>query len=164
MNKYDLEMDNDPSSITGKIMLRIKPFSRVLEFGCAKGRMTRYMKEKLNCDVSIVELDAESFSEARGFAQGGFCGDIEEYGWIEYFSGEIFDYILFADVLEHLRNPETVLRETVQFLKPDGEILVSIPNIGHHDILANLYLNRFSYTSLGLLDNTHIHFWGKLDL
>ena len=49
-------------------------------------------------------------------------------------------------------------------MKEDGEILVSIPNIGHNDILVKLFQNRFDYTSIGLLDNTHIHFWGEENL
>lgn len=165
MSKYaDIPMDLDQDQIPGKIMARIEPASCVLEFGCAEGRMTRYMKEELGCHVSIVELNAEAFAVARQYAEDGVCGDIETGEWQEYFAGKQFDYILFADVLEHLRDPERALAATKDFLKPEGEVLLSLPNIGHNDVLVNLYLNRFEYTSIGLLDNTHVHFWGKNDL
>ncbi|MDN0033679.1 glycosyltransferase [Oscillibacter valericigenes] len=146
------------------VVARISPQSSVLEFGCSSGRMTKYMAQTLQCSVSIAEIDEAAYRKAREYAVNGFCGDIESYAWQDVFAGEQFDVILFTDVLEHLRNPMELLQRVKPFLKSTGEILVSIPNIGHFDILANLYLNRFTYTDIGLLDNTHVHFWGKNDL
>jgi GT2 family glycosyltransferase/archaellum component FlaC len=67
---------------------------------------------------------------------------------------------MFADVLEHLRDPARDLRTASAYLKEGGRILFSIPNIAHADIIAKLLQNRFDYTNIGLLDDTHIHFWG----
>lgn len=164
MKKYDMAMEVSPDTIPGMMINRIKPGMTVLEFGCAYGRMTKYMSESLHCDVSIVELDQEAYPVARSYAQDGFCGDIDQEGWYLHFSGRQFDRILFADVLEHLRNPLKAIERAKSLLKEDGEILVSIPNIGHNDILVKLFQNRFDYTSIGLLDNTHIHFWGEENL
>ena len=163
MSKYNLPMELGENTIPGKIMRKITPGSTVLEFGCAEGRMTRYMQEKLECKVYIVELEKDAYKVAVSYAQAGVCADAELLTWRDAFSEVTFDYILFADVLEHLRNPEKVLRCAGELLKEDGSVLVSIPNIGHGDILCNLYQNHFRYTELGLLDNTHIHFWGADD-
>lgn len=164
MDKYDMKMETDPKTIPGKMMNRIQTNSVVLEFGCAFGRMTKYMKEELHCKVYVVEIDKKSYSHAIQFAAGGFCGDIEAGKWYEHFKELRFDYILFADVLEHLKQPETTLTLAKELLKDKGEVIISIPNICHSDIISNLYLNRFQYTNIGLLDNTHIHFWGKENL
>jgi len=157
-------MEIVPGTIPAMLMERILPDMDVLEFGCATGRMTRYMKEEKNCRVWIVEIDSEAYQIASTYASGGWCGDAEHTDWLEVFSGKKFDRILFADVLEHLRDPGRVLEMAGTLLKEDGEILVSIPNIAHFDILANLMQNSFPYTRLGLLDNTHVHFWGYQDL
>ena len=164
MEKYDVKMETGLNTISGKLMNRIKKHSMVLEFGCAYGRMTKYMKEQLQCQVYIVELDSEAYTHAIQFAAGGYCGDIETGEWYSQFQGYQFDYILFADVLEHLRNAEDILRVVGSLLKPDGEVLISIPNIAHNDIIAGLYLNHFKYTDIGILDNTHVHFWGREEL
>lgn len=164
MIKYDMPMETDPETIPGMIVSRIQPGSSVLEFGCSTGRMTKYMRETLHCAVSIVEINPEAYDKAQHYAVNGFCGDIDSGDWQSAFSGNQYDVILFADVLEHLKNPMEALRNAGSYLKQSGEILVSLPNIGHFDILANLYLNRFNYTEIGLLDNTHVHFWGKDDL
>ena len=164
MEKYNVDMDTDIATISGKIVDRIRKNSIVLEFGCAYGRMTKYMKEELQCQVYIAELDTEAYEHARQFAVDGYCGDIETGEWYPRFANRKFDYILFADVLEHLRDPYHVLKMATTLLKESGEIIVSIPNIGHNDILVKLYQNHFNYTSIGLLDETHVHFWGANDL
>ena len=63
------------------------------------------------------------------------------------FGGVTFDYIIFGDVLEHLRDPEGTLNYCKEFLKKGGSILASIPNIMHVSVVRDL-LNR-----------THVHFF-----
>ena len=163
MGKYDFQMDLGENSTTGKFAHMIVPGSTVLEFGCAEGRMTRYMQENLNCQVYIVEIDQKSFEQAKVFSAGGLCCDAETLAWQAEFEIIRFDYVMFSDVLEHLRQPDKVLKAAGELLKDDGKILVSIPNIGHGDIICSLLCNRFHYTDVGLLDSTHVHFWGHTD-
>lgn len=164
-SKYNTEIDKlDENSSHGKILSSIRLGSTVLECGSATGYMTKYMKEQLSAKVSIVELDAEAFQQAREFAEDGICADLDKKEWYDYYQGQQFDYILFADVLEHLRNPQLILQRAVSLLKADGTIIVSIPNVAHADILINLLNNRWNYLPLGLLDNTHIYFWAAENL
>ena len=163
MSKYDVPMDIGENSSTGKIIRMMKPGSYVLEFGCAEGRMTQYMKEKMNCKVYVVEINEEAFQKAKEYAEDGICCDANMLEWKDAFDGIFFDYILFADVLENLQKPELVLNCAVSLLKNNGMVIASIPNIGHGDVICSLLCNRFHYTSVGLLDNTHIHFWGRTD-
>jgi len=143
------------------ILQRIRIGAKILECGCATGYMTKYMKEKLNATVWIIERNPVAFDMAKEYAEGGICADLEQADtWLTYFADIKFDYILFADVLEHLRNPAEVLRNAATLLCEDGELLASIPNVAHADILMNLYQNQWNYKPFGLLDDTHIHFWG----
>ncbi len=164
MNKYDFEFNMEPGTTPMLIMDQILPCSDVLEFGCANGRMTKYLHEHKNCSVSIVELEKGPFSEAIRYATDGLCADIETGSWKNYYAGKQFDYIIFADVLEHLRSAEKTLEDAKQFLKTDGKVLISIPNIAHNDVIAQLFNNSFAYREIGLLDNTHVRFWGKSEL
>lgn len=160
MSKYDYEVDLSLGTPTGIILNKIAPRSTILEFGCATGRMTKYMKNALECQVYIVEYDKEAFNTAMQYAADGVCDDILNLAWLEKFKEIKFDIILFADVLEHLSKPDVALAGAIQLLKLDGKIFVSIPNIAHNDILIKLFNNHFDYTEVGLLDNTHVHFWG----
>lgn len=158
--RYDFEIQGKPGGNVGLIMNHIDMGRKVLELGCATGYMTKYMNDKLCCSVDVVEIDYECCKKAMKFAHDWYCGDLMEDGWVSYYKQYKYDYVLFADVLEHLRDPLEVLKKAVSLLKDDGEVIISIPNICHNDILIRMYFNDFCYTGLGLLDETHIHFWG----
>ncbi len=163
MSKYDL--GSVKLSASHRLILeQIKENSTVLECGCATGYMTQFMKERLNCKVYIIEYDRDSFNIAMNFAEDGICCDLMQDEWLIKFRGMKFDYILFADVLEHLYNPVMVLRKSVALLKNEGLLITSLPNIANNDVISNLYNDNWQYTSIGLLDNTHIRFWGKKNL
>lgn len=161
MKKYDYEINKSPDGNTSDEMSLsyIRPGSVVLEFGSAYGRMTKYLREELDCSVYIAEIDEDGYNRAMEYADGGVCCDISEFSWIEAFEGMSFDYILFVDVLEHLINPREVLCKAVSLLKDKGSLIISIPNIAHSAILLNLLRNKFEYTKLGLLDDTHLRFF-----
>jgi guanyl-specific ribonuclease Sa len=79
-------------------------------------------------------------------------------------AGETFDAIVCADVLEHLRNPRPLLNQLHGFLKPGGSVLMSLPNASHLTVVASLLGGRFPYQKNGLLDHTHLKFYGREDL
>lgn len=161
MIKYDVPLNLEQNDNMKELVKNIKPNSVVLEFGPSTGRLTRYIKEELKCDIYIVEIDPEAFEISRQYANDGICDDIETYSWKVMASHKVFDYVIFADVLEHLKNPEKVIEEVKSFINKDSKILVSIPNITHNAIVLQLLNQRFDYQSTGLLDNTHIHFFTK---
>ena len=160
MGNYDFSLDLESKNTMSVINGWIKEGSRVLEFGPANGRLTKYLKEEKHCRMTIVEIDAETGKEASAYAEKAYLGqegDIENYHWTG--EREPFDAIIFADVLEHLRDPERVMREAAALLKPEGELLVSVPNITHNSILIGLINDQFDYDDTGLLDRTHVHFF-----
>ncbi len=164
MSKYNFEMDLSETTSTGIIAKKLKRGMTVLEFGCSFGRMTRYMKEALDCNVYIVEYDSEAYESAIKYAEDGICGDIQKYEWITKFKDIEFDAIIFADVLEHLTESVKVLKAAGNMLAADGKVFISIPNITHNDILLKSYMDRVDYTSIGIMDDTHVHFWGLENL
>lgn len=157
--KYDFELSLDEHTSLGKIVKQIKPNSHVLEFGPGNGRMTRYLIDSLGCQVSIVEFDKELFDFVMQFAKDGVYGNIEDYHWVEKFKNQKYDAIVFADVLEHLTNPEEVLRQVIPFLSENGQILVTFPNIAHNSVLIDLFNNHLNWNQYGLLDATHHSFF-----
>src|SRR5439155_20104778 len=63
-----------------------------------------------------------------------------------------FDVVVAADVLEHLRAPDRLLRELHAVCKPDAVLLASIPNIGHWYPRLRIGLGRVDHHPRGLLD------------
>lgn len=156
--KYDFDLDISSKNSLSLIIKKIRPGSTVLEFGPAAGRMTKYLKEQLNCKVYIVEID-EVAAKASIFAEGVVIGNIEDFKWLEQYENVKFDHIIFADVLEHLYNPQIVMNKCVELLEIGGSLLISVPNIAHNSVIIDLLHNKFEYRKTGLLDDTHIRFF-----
>jgi len=158
---YSIIKNATPNRTWSALANQIPQNSRVLEFGSASGYMTKYLNEELNCKVHIAEIDPNAAKLASVYAEDYFVGDIETYNWEKQWGNVKFDVIMFADVLEHLKDPQKMLRITKKYLAPKGIILASLPNICHNSIIIELWNNRFNYRKTGLLDQTHLRFFSE---
>lgn len=129
--------------------------SDVLEVGTATGYLSFEMAKR-GCTVTGIEKDPEMAKAARGFCNKMLVGDIETMNLQEL--GR-YDAIICADVLEHLCDPRKILQQLLSLLKPDGRLLISLPNVAHIWVRINLLLGRFDYEKAGILDETHLHFF-----
>jgi len=157
---FDVENDNNSHAA----MLRMVGFNkRVLEAGCASG----HVSEKLNaqgCTVVGIEIDASVVEPAKKWLERVIVGNFDDASLWRELEGELFDAILFGDVLEHLKDPLATLRESLRFLAPSGIVVISVPNIAHADVKIALINGQFPYSDDGLLDRTHISFFTKESL
>jgi 2-polyprenyl-3-methyl-5-hydroxy-6-metoxy-1,4-benzoquinol methylase len=92
-----------------------------------------------------------------------FTADLEGGigGVLGQLDGKRFDRVLLLDVLEHLRRPEQILRQTHEVLKREGLLIVSLPNIANIYVRLTLLFGRFDYSERGLLDKTHVRFFTR---
>lgn len=161
MNYFNTTPNMD---IVSLISRQEKEAFQVLEIGCDLGATMLQVKKKYkNADVYGVELN-ERAAEIAGKLFQVEIADIEECKVL--FQDIKFDYIVFGDVLEHLRNPAEVIKFCKEsLLKKDGRIIASIPNLMHFSVMKNLLVHgNFTYTDTGLLDRTHIHMftWNEI--
>ncbi len=130
---------------------------KVLEVGCATGYVSKELK-KAGCSITGIEIDPEAAKQAETHCDKVLTGDIEtDIDFSEV--GEKFDVILMGDVLEHLKDPESILKELRKMLQPFGYILVTLPNVAFYKMRWDLLLGRFEYSDFGLLDRTHLRFY-----
>jgi GT2 family glycosyltransferase/SAM-dependent methyltransferase len=164
--KYHVEHDEvAPESVLGHILSLIRPGTRVLELGCATGSMTRILQARHGCRVDAMELDAVAAQQARPFCERLLVEDLETLSWDgAFFTGQLYDHILIADVLEHLRDPGRVLRGVRDLLRAGGSVVVSTPNIAFAGVQAALQAGWFPYGPTGLLDQGHVHFFTRFEL
>jgi 2-polyprenyl-3-methyl-5-hydroxy-6-metoxy-1,4-benzoquinol methylase len=133
---------------------------RVLDVGCSTGYLARILTSRGNF-VSGIELDVAAAEVAEPDLERIVVGDIETIDLLEGFDPESFDVIVFADVLEHLREPAAALCRARQLLANGGYFVLSIPNVAHGSVRLSLLEGRFEYRPLGLLDETHLRFFTR---
>jgi GT2 family glycosyltransferase/2-polyprenyl-3-methyl-5-hydroxy-6-metoxy-1,4-benzoquinol methylase len=130
---------------------------RVLDVGCGAGGLGRSLKAaRPGIEVRGVEPVADQAARARRILDDVHVGGAESAlpaGWPRP------DCIVFADVLEHLIDPWAAVRRARELLAPGGALVVSIPNVRHHSVIADLLRGRFDYRDAGVLDRTHLRFF-----
>lgn len=126
----------------------IEKGSKVLDVGCATGYFAEKLKEK-RCKVWGVEIGKEAGRVARKYCEKVIIGDVEKMRELP-FEKNFFDYILLLDILEHLKEPLSVLRMVKPYLKSSnsstqGESLLISPPwgslFGHPRGVLRLYEN-----------------------
>lgn len=132
--------------------------SRFLDVGCGSGELGAALKGS-GAFVAGIELHSESAQRARERLDVFVEGDVLSVS-LPFEEGE-FDYIVFADVLEHMPDPEAVLARVLPYLKPDGRVVVSVPNYRFYSVLLRLIFDRWEYTSHGIRDRTHLRIFTR---
>lgn len=130
----------------------------VLDIGSGSGVLTSFLVQKAGCTVTAVDLTPEMVANAAPYARQTVAGSIEQESTWEQIEGT-FDYIVFADVLEHLADPWAVLRRCPQYLKSGGSVIASIPNVAYYRVRQSLLCGRWDYYPTGILDATHLKFF-----
>lgn len=156
MSKYN-NFNTDQYSVHQRIINSVGHNKNVLDVGCSEGTLSKKMKDN-NCTVVGIELDEDAAKKAGKFCKEVLVGDVES---VKISSGyeKYFDIILFADILEHLKEPSEVLLRFSKYLKDDGVIIISVPNIANWRIRFQLLFGNFDYQEYGILDNSHIKFF-----
>ncbi len=161
---YHRTLDPDSQDSLAKLARRIRPGSRVLDLGTGPGVLGRYLAEQRACAVDGVEYNPEAVAEAAPGYRRLECADLEQMALAERFAGCQYDFILCADILEHLRRPEALLAQLPELLAPGGQVLLSVPNAAYAGLIGELLAGDFRYRPEGLLDATHLRFFTRLSL
>ena len=160
-HKYEYEIDPLSDTTAAYVVRMVGQKKRVLEIGCGPGSITKVLARQGQCRVTGLELDLEAIEKASPYCEAIMRADLNGVEWTRLLNGaERFDVVVAADVLEHLYDPWRTLRELVSFISPDGYLVISLPHVGHAAVVSCLINGDFEYRDWGLLDRTHIRFFG----
>lgn len=132
----------------------------VLDLGCGEGFMASRLVEEGN---RVVGVDILARPHAPSVFDKYLSADLSQglRGAMDQLGDRKFDKVLLMDILEHLTRPELLLEDCHKVLKPNGQILVSVPNVANITMRFLLLLGRFNYTERGILDRTHLRFFTR---
>lgn len=124
---------------------------RVLDLGCAAGYLSEILADR-GYSVHCIDWPGTPHPPTVEFSGADLDDGIGPVG------GQ-FDYIICADLIEHLRNPLSLLKECREKLAPGGKLMASLPNSAHWYFRWNVLMGRFPQHERGLFDSTHLHFY-----
>jgi 2-polyprenyl-3-methyl-5-hydroxy-6-metoxy-1,4-benzoquinol methylase len=132
----------------------------VLEIGCGTGAFGALVKEHRHCHYTGVELMEQAASQARTRLDEVVVANIEHTPLP--FTRASYDCLVCNDVLEHLVDPWRTLKDLIEFVRPSGYIIVSLPNVRFSEVVKDLiFRKRWQYKNEGVLDRTHLRFFTK---
>ena len=149
-------LKSHPSSSHMQVLEAIRPGSLVLDLGCSQGLLAAPLAAK---GVQVVGVDVRdsasvSFALARYYQR-----DLEQP--LEIPEERVFDYVVCSDVIEHVIHRPELLASVRRYLKPEGRLLISTPNIAIWFYRLSLLAGRFEYGPRGVLDETHVHLFTR---
>ncbi|MDO9194748.1 MAG: glycoside hydrolase family 99-like domain-containing protein [Undibacterium sp.] len=148
------------SKITGMVSIN----SVVLDIGCSSGMLGRYLAHQKGCVIDGIDIDDGALENCHPIYRKVIIKNLESDDLISDLIAESYDFIVVADVIEHLNHPENLLSQLRLLIKPHGTIIFSVPNITHIAASLELLSGRFNYAPNGLLDNTHLRFYSYQNL
>ena len=123
--------------MTGKLLAQtiaeLVPYgSRVLDLGCGDGALLSFLQTEHGCSGYGVEIDDANV--AACVKRGVQVIQLNLEQGLRLFEDQSFDVVLQIDTLQHLRNAETMLQETLRVARMG---IITFPNFGH-------WFNRWS--------------------
>jgi len=153
----DYEEYHEVSHITQNTMIRlaliedwIEPYSTILEAGCGEGFNMIYFKEKKYADIVGIDISEKAVEKVRRLGLKAYVVDMDRQSLLTL--GQKFDYVLFIEVLEHLKYPQKSLLEACKIAKKG--VIVTLPNSGYIGWRMQLLRGYFPRQSF-----THLHFF-----
>ncbi len=154
--RYDGNHELDPWEVSGMIAELVPIGSRVLDVGCGTGALSVVLRDERQATVVGIEPDV---SRAARAAERGIDVHVGVLTPALRAVVGTFDVAIYADVLEHLPDPLGELVKVAPFLRPEGVVVVSVPNVAHWSVRLDLLRGRFRYARFGIMDATHLRWF-----
>jgi methionine biosynthesis protein MetW len=115
--------------------------SRVLDLGCGDGALLDYLQKNRRCTGYGVEIDDRNIQACVKRGVNVIQLNLDE--GLNMFADQSFDVVLQIDTLQHLRNAEVMLRETVRVGRTG---ILAFPNFAHWPNRLSILTGRMPVT------------------
>lgn len=138
---------------------RLQPYS-ILDVGCGAGQNTAIARD-WGAYVTGIDNFRPATSVASTRLDDIYDVDVEVDWSINRLLSKRFECLVFGDVLEHVREPLTVLRRFLPLLEYNGSVIISLPNVANWGMRLHLLAGGFRYEAKGIRDATHLRFFTR---
>lgn len=145
-------------------LLKLIPIEsrNLIELGCSSGALAREFK-KINprCKYVGADIDPAYVELAKRYCDQAIVADIDTANQSFFTEHADKDCWVLGDVLEHLRDPWSTLRNIRNCIPGDGSVVTCIPNAQHWSVQVRLCVGDFNYEDNGLFDRTHLRWFTR---
>ena len=107
----------------------IQPGDNILDMGCGEGFYSMVLDNLYDCKITAVDFDPEILALAHKWLDGRSNVTLEQGDITKLrFPDSSFDKIVCTEVLEHIDDDKTAIKELYSVLKPGGVIAITVPN------------------------------------
>lgn len=150
-----------PDAVNPDLLTRIPLTARtVLDVGCGTAA-TALEYRRRNPTVRYFGIEFDESSAEMAARRVDYVARVDVAVTPLPFGDQMFDCIIYGDVLEHLADPWTVLRAQATRLAPGGVVLICMPNVEHWSFAARLLRGGWNYERMGLFDSTHLRWFSS---
>jgi methionine biosynthesis protein MetW len=129
----------------------------VLDIGCGNSLMPVILLKK-GVSVEVADISKEVL---KGFTKEGIKTTFVDLEKVEQFiPGKKYDWIILSEVLEHLTNPEDVVRGLCAHTRG---FLLTVPNSGFYRFRLHLLFSGRFFTQWVYHPSEHVRFWTHID-
>lgn len=157
--EYAFKQADDTSHAAILRLVAGRSQARVLDLGCSGGLLAERLRA---AGHHVTGVDFIEIGGARERTDRFVLADLTLGIPTEVGAG--YDIVVAGDVIEHLPRPLETLQQIRPLLRPDGELLVSVPNFGHWYSRGRVLFGLFGYDRRGILDSTHLRFFTRASL
>lgn len=132
--------------------------AKVLDIGAGNGLLAHVIREKRKgLIIDGIEPDPYAAQLVDKNYRHFYIGYAQDFKDVILKEG--YDFIVLADVIEHINDPQTFLLNLCSGLPERTRIILSIPNIAFGAVRLSLLNGEFNYVDSGLLEKTHVRFF-----
>ncbi len=128
----------------------------VLDVGCGAGDNASILY-KNGLTIDGITLSSAEADHAKPYCRQLFVHNLEQ--GLPEISNDLYDIVLCSHVLEHICFPTRLLNDLHRVLKPEGTLIIALPNIMWWKTRLRIALGHFDYQESGIMDNTHFRWY-----
>ena len=125
----------------------------VLDLGCDIGFIGT-LSNNTNIKMTGVDISSEVLSKLPEIYSVKIPLNLNDTEWK---ITKKYDFVVFTDVVEHLTSPKEAINKIEKILKPDGILILSLPNVAFIWARLVILLGKFPQETRGIFDQTHFH-------
>ena len=129
----------------------------LLDIGCGEGAGLEYLQKATGVRGRGIDISPVAVEMARA---RGLDVDVADVMAPDYDMAEDYDTILISEVLEHLPEPERVIRVVSRHVRK--RLILTFPNIGYFPHRLRMLFGRFP-VQWGWHPGEHLRFWTLSD-